>query len=159
MHLFENIYKEKQAQLSVPPIPKNSLDPAIFEYTDDGHLPKLNDLIRTLIIKDIQSINDQEHEYNRTRVYDYILVGPTLKPKSFAHCPLQIVLRLNTNNLTDILKERILNQIKSLNKQIAPGTQHPIQYIPTIRPFNEDQYPSIYHPYTNKWLKREKKLN
>jgi len=160
MHLFEKAYYNNLEQLqNKPPIPKNSLDPAVFEYSDDGKDPVMNDLVRMQIIRDIQTINQQENEFNQTRVFDYVVFGPILKPGSSDKCLIQVLVQLNTNNLTDILKERILQHVKKLNKQTALGTSHPLQYILTIRPINFEHYQAVFHPYTNKWLKRPNEIN
>jgi hypothetical protein len=160
MHLFEKVYQDNLDQLkNRPPIPNYSLDPNVFEFLRNGEDPVLNDLVRMQIIRDIQTINQQENEYNTTRVFDYFIFGPILKLNSSDKCPLQVLVQLNTNNLSDILKERILQQTKKLNRQTAPGTTHPLQYIPTIRPINLDHYPAVFHPYTNKWLKKPVNTN
>lgn len=155
MNLFEKAYKNEFFKLNDPQqIPPGSLDPALFYFPVKGGDPTLLPIIKAVIERDIDIINSVEAGYKMPRVEDYIIVGPILKKDSSDECPVTVKVKLYPNNLTDILKEHILNCIKELNNKILPGTQHPIQYIPTIRPIDLEELEAAYHPYTEKWLKK-----
>jgi hypothetical protein len=158
MNLFEKEFKDSYLKYHTNPIPPNALDPRVFYSEMEGGDPKMLPEVKLQILNDIDAINSAENESVKTRVNDYIVVGPILKKDSSKFCPITIIVKINTANLDDILKERILQTINSLNDRRAPGTTHPLHYIPTIRDFDLNSYESAYHPFYEKWLKKPKVL-
>lgn len=158
MNLFEKEFKDSYLKYHTNPIAPNDLDPRVFYSEMIGGDPKLLPEIKLQILNDIDAINSAENESVKTRVNDYVIVGPILKKDSSQYCPITILVKLNTANLDDILKERILNVIKTINDRRAPGTTHPLHYIPTIRDFDLDSYDSVYHPFYENWIKKPRKL-
>ena len=158
MNLFEKEFKDSYIKYHTNPIPENYLDPRVF-YVPAGQTdPILQDEVAQQIFRDIDTINTSDSMYNKTRVKDYIVVGPILEKNSSDKCDIKVVVQIDTTNLDDMLKERLLNTIKGINDRLAPGTVHPLIYIPTIRDFDEEAYTAIYHPYTQKWLKKPRYL-
>jgi hypothetical protein len=66
--------------------------------------------------------------------------------------------KISKTNLTDVLKERILQTIKNINDRLATGTTHPIVYLPTVRSFELESELAAYHPFTEKWVKKPRFL-
>lgn len=157
MRLFEKEL-DKYVKYHTRAMPPNSLDPRVWYFPPAGQDPVLLPGIKSQIIRNIDNINDSEQQFAKTRVWDYFLVGPVVKEGSSERCSINIVVQINTTNLTDMLKERILNTIKDLNGRLATGTLHPIHYVPTVRKFNPDDYYAVYHPYTEKWIKKPRFL-
>jgi hypothetical protein len=157
MRLFEKELEDyiKHHTREVPP---NSLDPRIWYFPPEGGEPRLLPGIKAQIIRNIDQINDAEQQYVKTRVWDYFLVGPIVKEGSSKKCSINVVVQINTTNLDDLLKERILQTIKDLNGKLATGSLHPIYYIPTIRKFDPEQHYAVYHPFTEKWIKKPRFL-
>lgn len=158
MDLFDQEYKNSYLKYHTNPIPTNSLDPRAWFYPPQGGDPILNPTIKMQIFKDIDYINAAEEMYTRNRVHEYVMVGPALKENSSEKAPFTIIVQINPTNLSDLLKEKILNHIKEINGRLAVGTQHPIHYIPTIRKIDLENYDYAYHPYTEKWVKKPKQL-
>jgi hypothetical protein len=158
MNLFEKEYKDSYLKYHTNPIPDNYLDPRVFSVSPAGGNPIMLPEIKLQIINDIDFINSAEQVFNKTRVQDYIVYGPILKPKSSVKCPINVLVKISTANLDDVLKEKILNNIKTINGRLATGSLHPIVYIPTIRDINLEDYSAAYHPYTDEWLKMPKVL-
>jgi len=157
MRLFEKELKD-YLKYHTQPIPPNSLDSRVWYFTPDGRDPILIPSIKQQIIRDIDRINESEQQFVKTRVWDYFMTGPILQEGSSNECPINIIVQINKTNLDDMLKEHILNTIKDINGKLAVGTQHPIYYIPTIREFNKDNHYAVYHPYTEKWIKKPRFL-
>jgi hypothetical protein len=157
MRLFEKEIDNyvKQHTRAIPP---NSLDPRVWYFSPDGYDPILLPGVKQQILRNIDVINDAEQQYVKTRVWDYFLVGPIVKEGSSERCSMNIIVQINTTNLTDMLKERVLNSIKELNGKLATGSLHPIHYIPTVRKFDPENYYAVYHPYTEKWIKKPRFL-
>lgn len=157
MRLFEKEL-QRYVKYHTKPIPPNSLDPRVWYFSYEGGDPVLLPGIKTQIIHDIDRINSAEQQYVKTRVWDYFIVGPVVKEGSSEKCSINVIVQINETNLDDLLKEHILNTIKDLNGKLATGTRHPIYYIPTIRKFDINNYYAVYHPYTEKWLKKPRFL-
>ena len=158
MHLFEKEYRDSYIKHHTKPITVNSLDPRVFYFGPEGGDPILQPEIKQQILRDIEIINSAESEFNRTRVEDYIIVGNILSENSSERCPINVLVKISKANLTDVLKERILQTIKNINDRLATGTTHPIVYQPTIREFNLEDLTAAYHPYIEKWIKKPRFL-
>jgi len=156
MKLFEQELKD-YIKYHTNPVSPNSLDPRIWYFLSGGGDPKLQPEVKTQILNDINQINSAEQEGAR-RVWDYFMVGPALSKESSDKCSINIIVQINPTNLSDVLKERILQTIKDINGRLATGSLHPIHYIPTIRKFDKDKYDAVYHPFTDKWIKKPRFL-
>lgn len=155
--LFEQEYEAYLKHHSNPVSP-NSLDPRVWYFLPQGGDPVLQPGIKTQIFQDIDRINSAEQAFVSKRVWDYFMVGPALDENSSDKCSINIIVQINKTNLDDPLKERILQTIKDINGKLATGTTHPIYYIPTIREVDKEKYSAIYHPYTEKWIKKPRFL-
>jgi len=156
--LFQEEFDKAYLPYHTDPVSPNSLDPRVWYFLPGGGDPKLQPGIKTQILQDIDRINSAEQEYAKKRVWDYFIVGPVLEENSSEKCSINILVLINKTNLDDMLKERILQTIKELNGKLATGTQHPVHYIPTIRDLDQERYPAIYHPFTEKWIKKPRFL-
>ncbi len=161
MSKFDKAYKDKYFYYHHKPISVHNLDAGMFRCID-GLNPVLTESAQRHILYDIQAINDIEGI--NTRVLDYVMVGPVLEEGSKSTCPVYIIVQLNTANLTDVLKEKILNLVSrnlsstSTKKRLLTGTVHPLYYRLTVRKINLDDYSSAFHPFTNTWLKSPRYL-
>lgn len=163
MNNFDKAYKDSYFSYHNRPIPVHTLDARMF-IARDGLDPVLNEATQKHILYDIQAINELEAPGNRTRVLDYAMVGPVLEENADMNCNVYIIVQLNTANLQDVLKERILNFITktlssgSKHKRLLTGTGHPLHYKVSIRKINLEDYSAAFHPYTNTWLKQPRFL-
>jgi hypothetical protein len=158
MKLFEKEFKDAYLKYHTDPISPNSLDPRIWYFLPNGGDPKLQSEVKTQITNDIDQINSAEQEYAKTRVWDYFVVGPVMREGSSEKCSLDVIVQINSTNLSDMLKEHILQTIKRINGRLATGSLHPIHYIPTVRKVDIANYDAVYHPFTEKWLKKPRFL-
>jgi len=156
--LFEKELEKAYLPYHTNPISPNSLDPRVWYFLPGGGDPKLQPEVKTQILGDIERINSSEGEGIKKRVWDYFIVGPVVEESSSEKCSINILVLINKTNLDDMLKERILQTIKDINGRLATGTLHPIYYIPTVRDLDQERYKAIYHPYTEKWVKKPRFL-
>ena len=156
--LFEQEFEKAYLKYHTNPVGPNSLDPRVWYFIPQGGDPILQPQIKAQILSDIDRINQAEHQGAARRVWDYFLVGPVLQENSSDKSSINILVQINKTNLDDMLKERILQTIKDINGKLAVGSLHPIYYIPTIREIDKEKYLGIYHPYTEKWLKKPRFL-
>ena len=153
MQFFEEAYKDAITKYEKGILYPNSLDPNVFYFPETGD-PILLPSIEQQILRNIQQINQTESEFMQTRVYDFLLTGPILKKDASETCPIIIKLQLNTANLDDVLKEKILQRIKNINDKLAVGTRHPIVYIPSIRKIEFENSLGAYHVFLRKWIRK-----
>ena len=159
MNNFDKAYKDSYFSYHHRPIPVHTLDARMF-IARDGLDPVLNEATQKHILYDIQAINELEAIGNRTRVLDYVMVGPVLEKNANNNCNIYIIVQLNTANLQDVLKERILNfttknlSSSKMNQRLLTGTSHPLHYKVSIRKIDLNDYPAAFHPFTNMWLKQ-----
>jgi hypothetical protein len=156
--LFKEEFEKAYLKYHTNPVPPNSLDPRVWYFNPDGGDPILLPQIKTQIFQDIDRINAAEQAFVKRRVWDYFIVGPVLQENSSERCSINVLVQINKTNLDDPLKERILQTIKDINGKLATGTTHPLYYIPTIREIDKEGYSAIYHPYTEKWIKKPRFL-
>ena len=156
--LFEKEFQKAYLPYHTNPIGPNSLDPRVWYFLPNGGDPKLQPEVKAQILFDIDRINGAEGEGTGKRVWDYFIVGPVLEENSSEKCSLNVLVQINKTNLDDMLKERVLQTIKQINGRLATGTLHPLYYIPTIRDLDKERYPAIYHPFTEKWIKKPRFL-
>jgi hypothetical protein len=152
MRLFDNVYKTAYIKENKNIAP-NSLDPQIFYFPESGANPILLPSVRSQILMGIEEINRVESAFTQTRVFDYILTGPIFNKNASETCDMVIKVQINTTQLDDVLKERILQTIKEINGKLVVGTRHPLIYIPTIRKIEIEKLNGAYRPWNNKWEK------
>jgi hypothetical protein len=153
MQFFEEAYKDAITKYEKGILYPNSLDPNVFYFPETGD-PILLPSIEQQILRNIQQINQTESQFMQTRVWDFLLTGPILKKDASETCPIIIKLQLNTANLDDVLKEKILECIKDINDKLAVGTRHPIVYIPSVRKIEFDASLGAYHVFLRKWIRK-----
>lgn len=156
--LFQEEFEKAYLPYHTNPTAPNSLDPRVWYFQPQGGDPKLQPQVKTQILQDIDRINSAEKDGIKRRVWDYFIVGPVLDEDTSEKCSINILVQIDKTNLDDMLKERILQTIKELNGKLAVGSLHPIHYIPTIRDLDKERYPAIYHPFTEKWIKKPRFL-
>jgi hypothetical protein len=156
--LFEQEFEKAYVKYHTNPVAPDSLDPRVWYFIPQGGDPILQPEIKAQILLDIERFNSAEQMGAIKRVWDYFLVGPVLQENSSERSSINVLVQINKTNLDDMLKERILQTIKDINGRLATGSLHPIYYIPTIRELDKEKYSAIYHPYTEKWIKKPRFL-
>lgn len=156
--LFQEEFDKAYLKYHTNPVAPNSLDPRIWYFAPDGGDPILQPAVKAQIFQNIERINATEQQGVQKRVWEYFIVGPSLQENSSDRSSINILVLIDKTNLDDMLKERILQTIKDINGKLATGSLHPIYYIPTIRDLDQDRYSAIYHPYTQKWVKKPRFL-
>lgn len=158
MNRFDALYRENYLKYHSNPITDDSLDPRMFSFFEDGRDPELIPAVRTHFLRDIQSLNDIESPGTNTRIFDYVIVDSVLIPYSKSDCPVTVIVQLNTANLHDVLKERLINTVKLLNARKLTGTNHFVKYQLITEKIDPNNYKFIYQPFLNKWIKKPTQL-
>ena len=159
MDLFE---KRLESYLTLYKIPlgPNQLDPTVFYFSETGDLPRLLPSIITQISRDIEFIVDGQP----SRVENYYLVGPALKPGNKNRSGELKVLVIINKKIMDVdvdglSAEQLLRVAKRVSGKLATGTTRPINYTISVRDIEKDNYEGIYNLFTNEWVKIPNGLN
>lgn len=155
---FEKLFRENYLKYHYSPFADNSLDPRVFSFFEDEREPELMQGARTHILRDIQYLNDIEAQGTNTRILDYVIIDSVLLPNAKHDCPVDILVQLNTANLHDVLKERLINATVKLNNRKLTNSLHPMNYQLSENKIVLDNYERAYHPYYNKWVKLPRHL-
>lgn len=131
----------------VNPISRNSLDPSVFQFFDDGREPMLQDMIKAQILVTIDSIHSI---FPITRFY---LVGDILTHCYTKYTPLIVYLYADAEQFKNTAEGEVLYTLKQVNGKIATGTTHPINYIASENDIPESKYPAIYDIGNERWIK------
>jgi len=145
---FDQTYKQLISKIneSIIDIPKNSLDPSVFEFLDEG-TPILHPAIKLQIVKDVAAISDI------ITVKDFYIVGSILTYQYNPRTDIDVLILVNKEDFSEILKSRAFTFLKNINGRHAQGTTHPINYYIEQNEFNEDKYHGIYNVASERWVK------
>jgi hypothetical protein len=154
MPLFEKEYIKNYKIIHRIPIGPDQLDPTVFYHSETGEEPKMLPGIHAQIVRDLEQFTSNEPQ----RIEGYYLVGPACRPGSknkLGELTVIIVLnkRLMDIDIDGLRAEDILKLAKNLSGRLAVGTGRKINYSPTIRPIDKQQYDAIYDIANFKWVK------
>lgn len=159
MPVFEKKYVDYLTTYKIP-IGPNQLDPVVFYHSEIGEEAKLLPAIHAQIVRDLERFAGDQHQ----RIKGYYLVGPACQPGSKNRLgELRVIIVLNKDimdlDVDGLLAEEILRVAKELSGRLAVGTGRKIDYLPTMRPIDKDNYEGIYDIPNFKWLKLPNGVN
>lgn len=132
---------------SVIDIPRNSLDPTVFQFRDDSY-PIMHPMIKTQIQYDIEDIDDVVH------VNRYYVIGSILTNKYSPTSDIDINVEVNARNKMEM--EDAIKVIKDINGRLAPGTTHPINYYIMENKYDLMKTDAAYDVDREQWIKEPK---
>jgi len=141
MKSFSNYITE-----SVLDLPRNSLDPAVFQF-DDGRAPVLNPAIKLQILTDITNFE------KLTPVKRVYIVGSILTKTYAPDSDIDVNVEVFKEDIDDLQQARISMTQKGLNGKLAIGTTHPINYYITTDELDPERFDAVYEVVTEQWLK------
>jgi len=129
---------------SVLDMPRNSLDPTVFEFPENG-APIMHPIIKTQIINDIEKFKELVH------VVVYFCVGSILTKNYSAHSDIDINVQIDVPD--DVFIENVFTLIRRLNGSLAIGTTHPINYYIIQDDYDMDKTDAAYDIANETWIK------
>jgi len=135
---------------SIVDIPRNSLDPTVFEFPDDGP-PIMHPIIKTQIMSDIDKFREL------VPVVTYFAVGSILTKQYTAHSDIDINVQIDAPK--DRVLESVFELMKRLNGRMASGTTHPINYYVIQEDYDLDKTVAAYDIVSERWIKEPKIVN
>jgi len=142
---FDNLYKDWYLGESVLDIPRNGLDPEVFQFPEMG-APIINNRIKQQIIDGVSQI------HLVLPVQDYYVLGSILTPKYNAHSDLDVNCEVDAA-IAPIDVEGIVALLKNINGKLAIGTQHPINFFVVQGTFDQSKTEAIYDIANDRWIK------
>lgn len=149
MNIFNN-YFNSFINESVLDIPRNSLDPTVFEFPDGGN-PIMHPAIKTQIMSDIDKLREI------VDVVTYFVIGSILTKRYNPHSDIDVNVQIDVPN--DRTVEQIHDLIKQLNGKLATGTTHPINYYIMQGEYNLDKTYAAYDVANEVWIKEPEKVD
>tara|TARA_R110000868_G_scaffold250424_8_gene507019 strand:+ start:2742 stop:3221 length:480 start_codon:yes stop_codon:yes gene_type:complete len=136
------------------PIAPNSLDPTVFYFPETGEPPRLLPGINAQITNDLQALASTDP----TRIQSCVIVGDAVKPGTNNRTSdIKVLVVLNKAlmniDMDGIMAEEILKMCNALSQRQAVGTTRKINYVPTVRDLELNDYEGVYDIPNNTWIK------
>jgi|688.fasta_scaffold86856_4 hypothetical protein len=135
-------------------LPKNSLDPTVFDFFDD-RLPVLKAGIKYQIAKDVDVIEEILH------IKRFYIVGSILSRKYSKNADIDVTVEVDERNIDEMLEAKAFKLVEKMNGKLAVGTTHPINYYIFVKEdeeIEEGRFEGIYDVINDKWIKQPKDL-
>lgn len=135
-------------------LPKNSLDPTVFDFFDD-RLPVLKAGIKYQIAKDVDAIEEV------LRIKRFYIVGSILSRKYSKDADIDVTVEVDEKNIDEMLEAKAFRLVDKMNGKLAVGTTHPINYYIFVKEdeeIEEGRFEGIYDVINDKWIKQPKDL-
>lgn len=149
MNNFDN-YISGVLNESIIDIPRNSLDPSVFQFPDDG-LPIMNPMIKTQIMADIEKFTEL------VQVVLYFAVGSILTKNYSPNSDIDINVQIDPIDGT--MTEDLFALLKHVNGSMASGTSHPINYFIIQDDYDLDKTNAAYDVANEIWIKEPTTVN
>ena len=152
-NFFNTLLQKYIVKESVLNISRDSLDPTVFQFFDDGRLPIFRDGIKKQIFKDIDSIN------SIIPVITFFAIGSSLTKHYIENSDIDVNVQIGIDEADEISSAQILQIIKRLNGKLAIGTTHPINYFVYAEEFDPTKAEAIYDIANERWVRQPEEIN
>ena len=142
---FDRTFDQWYHTESVLDIPRNSLDPTVFQFPEEG-APILHSRIRAQIMEDLVEIN------KIVTILDYFVIGSILTPKYSSTSDIDVNIEVE-EEIPPQKYELLIDTLRAVNGRLAVGTLHPINYHIVKGQFDIDKTEAAYDLADERWLK------
>lgn len=149
MSTFDKYFRDVLNE-SVIDIPRNSLDPTVFEFPEDGP-PIMHPIIKTQISYDIDKIKEV------VPVVVYFVVGSILTKNYTPHSDIDVNVQIDPPDETVV--EGVFDLLKILNGKLGAGTTHPINYFIIKDDYDLDKTDGAYDVANEAWIKESEDID
>jgi hypothetical protein len=143
--IFDELINDWYIGESVLDIPRDGLDPNVFQFPETG-APIINNRIKQQIIDGVSQI------HLILPVQDYYVIGSILTTKYNEHSDIDVNCEVDVN-INPVALENIIALLKNINGRLAIGTQHPINFFIVKGEFDHDKTEAIYDIANDRWIK------
>jgi len=138
---------------SVVNIPRNSLDPTVWQFFDDGRLPILQDSIKKQIGIDVRRIE------TLVPVLNFYIIGSIVTKQYGEKSDIDVDIQVDPIDLNEVGTAELLSMIKKIKGKNALGTTHPINYFIITNDFDFDKAEGVYDVANEKWIKSPEEIS
>lgn len=131
---------------SVLDIPRNTLDPLVFQF-EDGKPPILNPAIKKQIQIDVGQLE------KLVTIKQLYVVGSILTKTYSPNSDIDVNVEIFKEEVDDLMQAKLSMTIKALNGKLAVGTLHPINYYIMFNEANPERFDAIYDVPSERWIK------
>ena len=143
--IFDNLYKDWFLSESILDIPRDGLDPNVFQFPEQG-APLINSRVKQQIIRGVEQI------HLIVPVLDYYVLGSILTPQYNDFTDIDVNCEVDVE-INPIKLENIVALLKNINGKLAIGTQHPINFYIVRGQFDQDKTEAIFDLANDIWVK------
>ena len=142
---FDNLLNDWYLSESVLDIPRDGLDPDVFQFPEQG-APVINARIKQQILDGVSQI------HLILPVQDYFVIGSILTATYNEHSDIDVTCEVDVA-VGPIGLENIVSLLKVINGRLAIGTRHPINFFVVQGEFDHDKTEAIYDIANDRWIK------
>lgn len=142
---FDKQYSQWFLNESVLDIPRNGLDPTVFNFPENG-APIIHPRIRAQIMDDLVEIN------KLVTILDYFVIGSILTVKYSSNSDIDVTLEVD-EELSSGKMEDLVSVLKHIGGRLAVGTSHPINYYIVNGQYNHNKTEAVYDIANERWIK------
>lgn len=142
---FDRTFTQWYIGESVLDIPRNGLDPTVFQFPDDG-APIIHPRIRSQIMDDLIEIN------KIITILDYFIIGSILTPNYNSSTDIDVSIEIE-EEVVPVKYELLMHTLRRLNGRLATGTLHPINYYIIKGQYDLNKTAAAYDLADERWLK------
>jgi len=153
MQFDDTITQLTSESSEISDIPRNTLDPEVFQFFDDGSQPILRDGIRAQILQGLQ------HFSEIIQINAFYLIGDILTRNWVKKTPINVYIETDAEMLDNISTAELLFSLNRHNGKLAVGTIHPVNFHIIPGQIDSDDYEAIYEIANERWLKNSVQLN
>lgn len=132
---------------SIINIPRNCLDTTVFQFSDSGLPPILNDGIRAQILRDIEVFK------GIVQIVRFFATGEVLTPNYTNSSELCVNIQVDAEDIDAISTAELMSLLKKINGKLAVGTTHPINYYIIMDDYDIDSNEAAYDIINERWIK------
>ena len=138
---------------AVVDIPRDTLDPQVFQFFDGEGTPILRDGIKAQILQDIQALASV------VPVVNFYITGDILTHDWTPKTSIDVNVETDPEAIDSISVAEVLFNLRRLNGRLAIGTQHPINYYIIPDDVDYDSLDAVYDIANERWARLPEILN
>ena len=142
---FDNLLNDWYLSESVLDIPRDGLDPDVFQFPEQG-APIINARIKQQILDGVSQI------HLILPVQDYFVIGSILTTNYNEHSDIDVTCEVDVA-VGPIGLENIVALLKVINGKLGIGTRHPINFFIVQGEFDQAKTEAIYDIANDRWIK------
>jgi hypothetical protein len=149
----QNMLVETDEKTPVIDLPRNTLDPVVFQFLDGDRLPILRDGIRAQVLHTVEQLSEV------IPIRYFYITGQVLTKSWHENCDIDIQVETDAELMDNLAVAEIMYNLRRLDGQLAVGSTHKIRYHIHPGEVDQDEYQAIYDVSREMWIKTPEPMN